>query len=133
MRRSHLAGQPFIIMTTTLFREFTIEAGRYLPNLAPEHPCARMHGHTFMVQIHVTGKVDEEKGWIMDFNELDDKLEEIRQLLDHRVLNEVPGLENPTTELLARWIWGRLVKELPGLSRIVIQENAYSGCIYTGD
>jgi len=120
-------------MTTTLFREFTIEAGRYLPNLAPVHPCARMHGHTFVVQIHITGEIDEVKGWIMDFNELDEKLNEVRQMLDHKVLNEIRGLENPTTELLARWLWERLIESLPGLSRIVIRENPYSGCIYTGD
>ncbi len=120
-------------MATTLFREFTIEAGRYLPNLKQEHPCARMHGHTFVVQIHITGEVEEEKGWIMDFHELDNKLNEVRKMLDHKVLNEIPGLENPTTELLARWLWERLIDGLPGLSRIVIQENPYSGCIYTGD
>ncbi len=133
MRRSRVAIQTFIIMTTTLFREFTIEAGRYLPYLTPDHPCGRMHGHTFVVQIHITGEVDEEKGWIMDFNDLDDKLNEVRHMLDHKVLNEIPGLENPTTELLARWLWERLIKDLPGLSRIVIQENPHTGCIYTGD
>lgn len=120
-------------MTTTLFREFTIEAGRYLPNLEADHPCARMHGHTFVVQVHIAGEVDEEKGWIMDFNVLDRQLYEVRQMLDHKVLNEVSGLENPTTELLARWLWRNLEEQLPGLSRIVIQENPYSGCIYTGD
>lgn len=120
-------------MATTLFKQFTIEAGRYLPKLEPEHPCARMHGHTFVVQVDITGKVDEATGWIMDFNELDEQVNKIREMLDHRVLNEVSGLENPTTELLARWIWERLIIELPGLSRIVIQENLSSGCIYTGD
>lgn len=121
------------VMATTLYREFTIEAGRYLPAVSVDHPCARMHGHTFIVQVHVTASVQKETGWIMDFAELDDKIQTVREKLDHKVLNEVIGLENPTTELLARWIWDRLTEDLPGLSKIIIQENPRSGCIYTGE
>lgn len=120
-------------MTTTLYREFTVEAGRYLPRLDQGHPCARMHGHTFVIQVHITGTPGEESGWLMDFAELDNRIQNVRQALDHKVLNEIEGLENPTTELLAQWIWNHLVEELPGLSRIVIQENPHSGCIYTGN
>lgn len=121
------------IMATTLYREFTIEAGRYLPAISADHPCARMHGHTFVVQVHVMGPVQKDTGWIMDFAELDDKIQTIREELDHKVLNDVIGLENPTTELMARWIWDRLARDLSGLSKVVIQENPQSGCIYTGE
>ena len=120
-------------MSTTLYREFTVEAGRYLPLLSDNHPCAHVHGHTFVIQVHVTGGPDPETGWIMDFAELDDRIQSVRQVLDHKVLNDIAGLENPTTELLAQWIWKQLVRELPGLSKIVIQENPHSGCIYTGE
>ncbi|MDZ7736555.1 MAG: 6-carboxytetrahydropterin synthase QueD [Gammaproteobacteria bacterium] len=120
-------------MATTLYRKFTIEAGRYLSAISAGHPCARMHGHTFIIQVHVTGPVQKGTGWVMDFAELDGKIQAVRQELDHKVLNDIGGLENPTTELLARWIWDRLAGDLPGLSRIVIQENPQSGCIYTGD
>ncbi len=120
-------------MATELFREFTLEAGRQLPNLPAGHPCSRMHGHTFRIQVFIGGEIQPRSGWIMDFAELDTKIHAIREILDHQVLNGIPGLENPTTELLAQWIWQRLKPELPGLTRIVIQENPYSGCIYTGD
>lgn len=120
-------------MATTLYREFTVEAGRFLPRLNAEHPCAHMHGHTFVIQVHVTARPDAEQGWIMDFAELDNRIQNVRQALDHKVLNDIAGLENPTTELLARWIWERLAPNLPGLSRIVIRENPHSGCIYTGE
>lgn len=120
-------------MATTLFREFTIEAGRHLPRLPENHPCARMHGHTFVVQVYVSGDIDPASGWLMDFAELDGPLQDVRRTLDHQVLNEIEGLENPTTEQLARWIWQRLQDQLPGLSQIIIRENPYSGCIYTGD
>lgn len=120
-------------MITTLFREFTIEAGRYLPQLPEQHPCARMHGHTFVIQVHVKGEVDPVTGWLMDFAELDRQVQAVRQALDHKVLNEIAGLKNPTTEQLASWIWQQLQLGLPGLSQIVIRENPYSGCIYNGD
>ena len=120
-------------MSTTLYREFTVEAGRYLPYVDDGHPCGRMHGHTFVIQVHITGTPHARAGWIMDFAELDDRIQNVRHILDHRVLNEIEGLENPTTELLAQWIWKQLAGDLPGLSRIVIQENPYSGCIYTGE
>lgn len=117
----------------TLFREFSIEAGRYLPRLPTEHHCAHMHGHTFVIQVYVTGNVDEKIGWIMDLNELDERIQPVRHMLDHKVLNNIAGLENPTTEQLARWIWNNLVYVLPGLSQIIIRENPYSGCINTGE
>lgn len=120
-------------MAMTLFREFTVEAGRYLPHLPAHHPCAHMHGHTFIIQVHVTGETRPDTGWVMDFAELDRLLQDVRRSLDHKVLNEVDGLENPTTEQMARWIWQRLHDRLPGLSRVEIRENPYSGCSYTGD
>ncbi|WP_259054820.1 6-carboxytetrahydropterin synthase QueD [Methylohalomonas lacus] len=116
-----------------LFREFILESARRLPNLPESHPCAAMHGHTFRIQIHVQGPIQSTTGWVMDFSELDRHVQDLRGELDHRVLNDIAGLENPTTELLARWIWQRLQPTVPGLSRIVIQENQNSGCVYTGE
>ncbi len=120
-------------MAIEIFREFVLESARRLPNLPANHPCAVMHGHTFRIQIHIQGPIQPETGWVMDFSELDSHVQTLRGELDHRVLNEVAGLENPTTELLARWIWQRLQPSVPGLSRIVIQENPNSGCVYTGE
>lgn len=120
-------------MAIEVFREFVIESARRLPYLPANHPCAAMHGHTFRIQIYVQGPIQCEAGWVMDFADLDRHVQALRGELDHRVLNEVAGLENPTTELLARWIWQRLQPSVPGLSRIVIQENPNSGCVYTGE
>ncbi len=120
-------------MAIELFREFVLESARRLPNLPASHPCAAMHGHTFRIQIHVQGPIESTTGWVMDFSELDRHVQDLRAELDHRVLNDIAGLENPTTELLARWIWQRLQPTVLGLSRIVIQENPNSGCVYTGE
>ncbi len=115
-----------------IFKEFNIEAAHRLPNVPPGHKCARLHGHSFHVAIHVSGPVGETSGWVMDFADLKDAFRPIHDELDHRYLNEVPGLENPTSENLARWIWHRLKPSLPLLSRVTVRETCTSGCIYEG-
>jgi 6-pyruvoyltetrahydropterin/6-carboxytetrahydropterin synthase len=116
-----------------IFKEFSIEAAHWLPHVPEGHKCRRLHGHSFQVQVHVTGPVDEHLGWVMDFAEIKAAFQAIEDQLDHRCLNDVEGLENPTSENLARWIWNRLRAELPALSRIVVRETCTSGCVYRGD
>ena len=116
-----------------IYKAFHIEAAHRLPNLPPEHKCSRLHGHSFRVEIHVTGTVDPKTGWIMDFADLKLAFGPVFDALDHRHLNEVPGLENPTSENLARWIWQKLKPDLPGLSKVVIAETCTSGCVYQGN
>ncbi len=116
-----------------IFREFTFEAAHRLPNVPAGHKCARLHGHSFRVELHVKGKVHESTGWVMDFAELKSAFESIYRQLDHFYLNDIPGLENPTSENIARWIWQKLQPKLPELSRIVIRETCTSGCVYEGD
>jgi 6-pyruvoyltetrahydropterin/6-carboxytetrahydropterin synthase len=115
-----------------IFNVYAIEAARRLPRLPESHPCARLHGHSFRVEIHVSGPLDPELDWVVDFAEVDHAWQPIHQALDHRCLNDVPGLENPTSERLAIWIWDRLLPSLPGLAKIVIQETERSGCVYRG-
>lgn len=115
-----------------IFNVFHLEAARRLPHLPAEHPCARLHGHSFRVEVHVSGPIDSQLGWVLDFAEVKAAWQPIAAALDHRCLNEIEGLANPTSENLAIWIWQRLKPRLPGLSRLVIQETADSGCIYTG-
>jgi 6-pyruvoyltetrahydropterin/6-carboxytetrahydropterin synthase len=117
---------------TEIFKEFTIEAAHRLPNVPEHHKCRRLHGHSFRIVVHVDGEVDERTGWIMDFADLSAAFAPLHEVLDHRFLNDVPGLENPTSEVLARWVWDRLVDELPGLSRVVVRETCTSGCEYRG-
>jgi 6-pyruvoyltetrahydropterin/6-carboxytetrahydropterin synthase len=116
-----------------IYNVFHLEAARRLPRLPPEHACARLHGHSFRVEVHVSGPLDPELGWVLDFADVQRAWQPVHDSLDHRCLNDVPGLENPTSEVLARWIWQRLRPALPGLSKIAVQEGASSGCIYTGD
>lgn len=117
---------------TEIFKRFHIEAAHRLPNVPAGHKCARLHGHSFQVEIHVAGEPDPETGWVMDFAELKRAFRPIFEQLDHHCLNEVAGLENPTSENLARWIWERLKPGLPLLSAVVVNETCTSGCSYRG-
>ncbi|MEM7356482.1 MAG: 6-carboxytetrahydropterin synthase QueD [Acidobacteriota bacterium] len=116
-----------------IFRSFTFEAAHFLPKTPEGHKCRRMHGHSFYVEVHVTGEVDAETGWVMDFADLKRAIEPIEQALDHRLLNDIEGLENPTSESIARWIWVRIEPAMPGLSKVVVRETCNTGCIYRGD
>ena len=115
-----------------VFTEFTFEAAHRLPNVAPDHKCARLHGHSFRAEVHVEGEVDAASGWVMDFADIRAACEPIRLELDHHYLNEIAGLENPTSEVLAQWIWRRLAPALPDLACIVVRETCTSGCAYRG-
>jgi 6-pyruvoyltetrahydropterin/6-carboxytetrahydropterin synthase len=116
-----------------IFQHFTLEAARRLPNLPAEHPCARVHGHSFGIDIHVAGPLDPVLGWVVDFADIQAAWRPIHASLDHRNLNDIPGLENPTSEHLAIWIWNRLRPALPGLIKVVVMETRDSGCVYRGD
>jgi 6-pyruvoyltetrahydropterin/6-carboxytetrahydropterin synthase len=115
-----------------IFREFTFEAAHRLPHVPEGHKCARLHGHSYRVGVHVSGSVDATTGWVMDFGDIKKAFQPVLDQLDHYYLNEVPGLANPTSEVLARWIWLRLADELP-LSAIAVRETCTSGCVYRGE
>ena len=116
-----------------IYKEFSIEAAHRLPNVPEGHKCARLHGHSFMVSIHVEGTVGDDSGWVMDFSDIKTAFAPIYAQLDHHYLNDIDGLENPTSENLALWIWRKLKPDLPLLSAITIKETCTSGCVYRGD
>lgn len=116
-----------------VFRVFQVEAAHRLPNVAEDHKCARVHGHSFRIEVHVSGEVGAKSGWVMDFADLRRAFQPVFDRIDHRYLNDIERLENPTSENLARWIWRELQSSLPGLCRIVVQETCTAGCVYTGD
>ena len=115
-----------------LFRVFQIEAAHFLPNVPEGHKCRRMHGHSFRIEVHVSGPLGEKTGWVMDVADLKRAFKPQYDQLDHHCLNAIDGLENPTSENLAQWIWQRLKPELPGLSKVMVQETCNAGCIYSG-
>ena len=116
-----------------LYKEFGFEAAHDLPNVPPSHKCHRLHGHSFRVTIHVDGPLDPVLGWVIDFAEIKQVMTPVLDVLDHNYLNEIEGLENPTSENIARWIWNRIRAQLPMLSKIVVSETCTSGCVYRGD
>lgn len=115
-----------------IYKVFKFDAAHRLPNVPHGHKCAQLHGHSFRVEIHVWGKADPHTGWVMDFADIAVACQPIIDQLDHKYLNDIAGLPNPTSENLAKWIWQRLQLTLPQLSRIVVQESPESGCIFEG-
>ena len=118
-------------MRTRLERSYRFEAAHFLPKVPPGHKCARMHGHSYLVEIAIEGEVDPERGWLMDFAEIDEHVNPLVRQLDHQVLNEIDGLANPTSELLAVWIWQKL-GALTGLTEVVVSETPTSRCVFRG-
>ncbi len=116
-----------------LFAEFELSSARHLPALPPEHPCSRVHGHTFTVALTVRGPLDERLGWVMDFAAIEAAWAPLRARLDHVHLNNVPGLENPTSEHIALWVWERLAPALPALYEVEVRESGRSGVRYRGE
>jgi 6-pyruvoyltetrahydropterin/6-carboxytetrahydropterin synthase len=114
-----------------IFREFTFEAAHRLTHVPDGHKCGRLHGHSYHTEIRVTGSVNE-AGWVMDFSDIKTAFAPLLDQLDHRYLNDIPGLDNPTSENLARWIWDRLAGILP-LAQVLIRETCTTGCIYRGE
>jgi 6-pyruvoyltetrahydropterin/6-carboxytetrahydropterin synthase len=117
-------------MSWEISRSFRFEAAHLLPHVPAGHKCRRLHGHSFGVTVYVTGALTEPEGWVCDFAEISEAWVPLHDALDHRYLNEIAGLENPTSELLAAWIWDRLIGALPGLSAVEIAETCTSRCLY---
>lgn len=118
--------------TTIIFKDFCFEAAHYLPYVSKEHKCGRLHGHSFFVRLKIKGVINKKTGWIIDYADLKLIFKPIYEKLDHNFLNEIPGLENPTSEILSKWIWKRLKPNLPSLYSVTIKETCTSGCIYKG-
>jgi 6-pyruvoyltetrahydropterin/6-carboxytetrahydropterin synthase len=115
-----------------IFKSFTLEAAHRLPNVPNGHKCARLHGHSFRIELLVSGDPDPHTGWVMDFADLKAAFAPLYEQLDHHYLNDIEGLENPTSERLAEWIWARMKPRVPLLSEVVVHETCTSGCRYRG-
>jgi 6-pyruvoyltetrahydropterin/6-carboxytetrahydropterin synthase len=117
---------------TEIWKEFGFESAHRLPHVPDGHKCGRLHGHSFKIRLTLRGDPGERTGWIMDFADLKEAWKPLHEVLDHRYLNEIPGLENPTSEVLARWIWERMAPVLPQLSSVSVRETCTAGCTYRG-
>ena len=120
-------------MNVRLVREFRFEAAHKLPRVPAGHKCQRLHGHSFKIELAVKGPVDPSAGWFIDYAVLYDAWKPLYDALDHNYLNDVEGLENPTSEILAKWIWDRLKSGLPSLERVTVFETCDARCEYEGD
>ncbi|MCR4316682.1 MAG: 6-carboxytetrahydropterin synthase QueD [Planctomycetes bacterium] len=119
-------------MRVSLRHTMTFDAAHRLIKVPADHKCARLHGHTYSVDVVVEGDVDPETGWLIDFGKMKEIVEPLRKRLDHYYLNEIEGLENPTAEVLAKWIWDRVAGKLPILSAIEVRESCQNACVYRG-
>lgn len=115
-----------------IYKQFTFDSAHFLPNVPEGHKCANMHGHTYALSVFVEGHPDEKTGWIIDYGDLKMHIKPVIEILDHHLLNEIPGLENPTSEILTIWLWDKLKPLIPELKRIELKETPTSGVIYEG-
>lgn len=116
-----------------IYKQFTFDAAHFLPEVPEGHKCRAMHGHTYHVTVFVSGPVLEQAGWVIDFSEVKAVCKPALDRLDHALLNEIPGLENPTAENVTRWLWQQFKEKMPGLQKIELKETPTSGVIYEGD
>ena len=119
-------------MRVRLSTSFHFEAAHDLPTFPDGHKCRRLHGHSFRFDVIVEGEVAAEKGYLIDYGDIKQATEPIVSRLDHYYLNKIPGLENPTSENIARWLWSALQPLLPLLSAIIVHETCSSTCEYRG-
>ncbi|RYZ65019.1 MAG: 6-carboxytetrahydropterin synthase [Proteobacteria bacterium] len=117
-------------MKFELKQHFQIESSRFLPNLEKSHPCSRMHGHSFKIILTLVGEADARLAWVIDYNDIQSRMKPILDRIDHRTLNEVPGLENPTSEMLTKWVYDEALRVLPQVTRVTIAETPFTECSY---
>ncbi len=119
-------------MRVELVKSFRFEAAHLLPKVPEGHKCRRLHGHSFVVDLTLEGEVDPESGWLMDFADVKAAARPVLSRLDHYYLNDIAGLENPTSEILARWLWDELKPRLPLLASVTLRETCTSACVFRG-
>lgn len=117
-------------MKFQLEHQFRFESARFLPELPESHPCRRLHGHSFLLTVRLVGEKDPQVGWVIDFSDIQKAVLPVIKELDHRVLNEVEGLANPTSENICVYIYERVKPRLPGLLQVLLQETPETRCIY---
>ena len=116
-----------------VYKEYYINSARFLPNLEAGHICSNLHGHTYNIKVSVKGPVNPKSGFVIDAFDIDKCFEKVHREIDHKLLNEIKGLENPTSENICMFVWNRLIQDIPNLHEIEIKENNVTGFIYSGN
>ena len=115
-----------------VFKKFTFDSAHFLPNVPAGHKCKEVHGHTYRLTVFVEDQLKENLEWVIDFADLKRAINPIINILGHKLINNIEGLENPTCERIAIWLWDKIKAEIPALSRIELNETPTSGVIYEG-
>lgn len=116
-----------------IVKKYRFEAAHYLPNVPEGHKCKRMHGHSFRFELVLRGPVEPDTGWLIDFGDISKVVKPlIENYLDHYLLNDVEGLENPTSEQISIWLWDRIKPHLEPLSEVIVHETCTARCVYRG-
>jgi len=115
-----------------IVKQYRFEAAHLLPKVPSTHKCARLHGHSFRFEVKIGGEVDPAMGWLIDFGDISAVVKPLVEILDHNYLNEIPGLENPTSEQISMWLWNRIKPSLPGLKEVIVHETCTARCVYRG-
>lgn len=115
-----------------IFKSFTFDSAHFLPNVPEDHKCKRMHGHTYRLTVYLEGSLDPNLGWVVDFADLKRIIKPVIDSVDHHVLNDIEGLENPTCEKMAVWLWDQIKPGMPMLAKVELWETPTSGAIYEG-
>tara|TARA_B110001454_G_C12723272_1_gene436177 strand:+ start:13668 stop:14054 length:387 start_codon:yes stop_codon:yes gene_type:complete len=118
------------IQTVEIKKSFSIESARFLPNLPSSHPCAHTHGHSFKITLRLQGAIDAKIGWLIDYNDITKTAAPVMKKIDHKLLNDVPGLKNPTTENITVWLFEKLKPMMPELVQVIVQETSDTECSY---
>lgn len=116
-----------------VFKQFTFDSAHYLPNVPDGHKCKEIHGHTYHLTVFIEGPLEENLEWVMDFAELKKNIEPVINSIDHKLLNDIHGLENPTCEKIAVWLWNKIKPFIPQLIKIQLNETPTSGVVYEGE
>ncbi len=116
-----------------IFKKYYFDSAHFLPHVPENHKCRNMHGHTYKLIVFISGNAENKNGWVMDFAVLKSTINPIIEIIDHKVLNDISGLENPTCENIARWLWVKIKEVIPELIRIELHETPTTGVIYSGE
>jgi 6-pyruvoyltetrahydropterin/6-carboxytetrahydropterin synthase len=116
-----------------IYKKYFFDAAHFMNNFKKNHKYSRLHGHSYEVIIKISGHIDKKNNWVFNYDDVDNLMNPLIKKLDHQTLNNIKGLENPTSENIAKWFWKNLKKKISKLESIEINRPRIGGCIYSGE